>query len=112
MDGIVVSNHGGRQVDGAVASLDCLPEIAAAVGDQVEVLFDSGVRTGADVLKAVGLGAKAVFLGRPWAYGLALGGADGVRHVLRTLLADLELTLALTGHRTLTEVGLGSLRAR
>jgi lactate 2-monooxygenase len=112
MDGIVVSNHGGRQVDGAAASLDCLPEIAAAVGDQVEVLFDSGIRTGADVLKAVALGAKAVFVGRPWAYGLALGGADGVRHVLRTLLADLELTLALTGHRTLTEVGLGSLRAQ
>jgi isopentenyl diphosphate isomerase/L-lactate dehydrogenase-like FMN-dependent dehydrogenase len=112
MDGIVVSNHGGRQVDGAVASLDCLPEIAAAVGDQVEVLFDSGIRTGADVLKALALGAKAVFVGRPWVYGLALGGADGVRHVLRTLLADFELTLALTGHRTLAEVGLESLRAR
>jgi isopentenyl diphosphate isomerase/L-lactate dehydrogenase-like FMN-dependent dehydrogenase len=112
MDGIVVSNHGGRQVDGAVASLDCLPEIAAAVGDQLEVLFDSGVRSGADVLKAIALGAKAVFVGRPWVYGLALGGMDGVRHVLRTLLAELDLTLALTGHRSLAEVGLGSLRER
>lgn len=112
MDGIVVSNHGGRQVDGAVASLDCLPEIVAAVGDDIEVVFDSGVRSGADVLKAVALGAKAVFVGRPWVYGLALGGADGVRHVLRTLLADLELTLALTGHRSLAEVGPGSLRTQ
>ncbi|GAB3966664.1 lactate 2-monooxygenase [Actinoallomurus acanthiterrae] len=98
MDGIVVSNHGGRQVDGAVASLDALPIIAHAVGDQIEVLFDSGVRTGADVLKALALGAKAVLLGRPYVYGLALDGEEGVRHVLRCLLAELELTLRLSGH--------------
>ncbi|MCO5970753.1 alpha-hydroxy-acid oxidizing protein [Actinoallomurus soli] len=98
MDGIVVSNHGGRQVDGAVAALDTLPIIAHAVGDQIEVLFDSGVRTGADVFKALALGAKAVLLGRPYVYGLALGGEDGVRHVLRCLLAELELTLRLSGH--------------
>ncbi len=98
MDGIVVSNHGGRQVDGAVASLEALPVIAHAVGDQIDVLFDSGVRTGADVVKALALGAKAVLLGRPYAYGLALAGQEGVRHVLRCLLADLELTLRLSGH--------------
>ncbi|GAA3618190.1 lactate 2-monooxygenase [Streptomyces chitinivorans] len=104
MDGIVVSNHGGRQVDGAVASLDMLPEIAEAVGDRIEVLFDSGVRTGADVLKALALGARAVLLGRPYAYGLAHGGEEGVRHVLRSLLADLDLTLGLSGHRTPAEL--------
>ncbi|WP_345363976.1 alpha-hydroxy-acid oxidizing protein [Actinoallomurus liliacearum] len=98
MDGIVVSNHGGRQVDGAVAALDTLPIIAHAVDDQIEVLFDSGVRTGADVFKALALGAKAVLLGRPYVYGLALDGEDGVRHVLRCLLAELELTLRLSGH--------------
>jgi lactate 2-monooxygenase len=100
MDGIVVSNHGGRQVDGAIASLDALPAIVDAVGDRVEVLFDSGIRTGADIVKALALGAKAVLVGRPWVYGLAMGGQDGVRHVLRALMADLDLTLALSGHRT------------
>jgi isopentenyl diphosphate isomerase/L-lactate dehydrogenase-like FMN-dependent dehydrogenase len=101
MDGIVVSNHGGRQVDGAVASLDVLPGIVAAVGDQLTVLFDSGIRTGADVLKALALGAEAVFIGRPYAYGLGLAGQDGVRHALRSLLAEFDLTMALSGHRTL-----------
>jgi isopentenyl diphosphate isomerase/L-lactate dehydrogenase-like FMN-dependent dehydrogenase len=110
MDGIVVSNHGGRQVDGAVASLDVLPEIAAAVGDRLAVLFDSGVRTGADVVKALALGAQAVLIGRSYAYGLALGGEAGVRHVVRSLLADLDLTLALSGHRTPAELSGDSLR--
>jgi isopentenyl diphosphate isomerase/L-lactate dehydrogenase-like FMN-dependent dehydrogenase len=99
VDGVVVSNHGGRQVDGAIASLDALPTIADAVGDRVEVLFDSGIRTGADVVKALALGARAVLVGRPWVYGLGLGGQDGVRHVLRSLLADFDLTMALSGHR-------------
>jgi isopentenyl diphosphate isomerase/L-lactate dehydrogenase-like FMN-dependent dehydrogenase len=112
VDGIVVSNHGGRQVDGAVASLDALPVIADAVGDRLEVLFDSGVRTGADVLKALALGAKAVLYGRPWVYGLALGGADGVRHVLRCLLADLDLNLALSGNTSLADLGPHTLAAR
>ncbi|MDT4899603.1 MAG: lactate 2-monooxygenase [Pseudonocardiales bacterium] len=112
MNGIVVSNHGGRQVDGAIGSLEALPGIADAVGDQVEVLFDSGIRTGADVLKAVALGAKAVLVGRPWVYGLALGGYDGVRHVLRSLLADIDLTLALSGHHSLAHVGRESLQER
>ncbi len=110
MDGIVVSNHGGRQVDGAVASLDVLPEIAAAVGDRMAVLFDSGVRTGADIVKALALGADAVLVGRAYAYGLALGGEDGVRHVVRSLLADLDLTLGLSGHRTPAELSADSLR--
>ncbi|WP_086825353.1 lactate 2-monooxygenase [Allokutzneria sp. NRRL B-24872] len=105
MDGIVVSNHGGRQVDGAVAALDALPAIAEAVGDRVDVLFDSGVRTGADVIKAISLGAKAVLLGRPWVYGLAHGGREGVRHVLRSVLADLDLTLGLSGNRSLADLG-------
>ncbi|MGN6296329.1 MAG: alpha-hydroxy-acid oxidizing protein, partial [Ginsengibacter sp.] len=82
MAGILVSNHGGRQVDGALGSLDALPAIAEAVGSQTVVLFDSGVRGGADIIKALALGAKAVLIGRPYAYGLGLAGEDGVRHVL------------------------------
>ena len=112
MDGIVVSNHGGRQLDGAVGSLDALPAIAEAVGDRLTVLFDSGVRTGSDVLKAVALGAAAVLLGRPYAYGLAHGGQDGVRHVARSLLADVDLAMALSGHRTLAELTPDSLTRR
>jgi lactate 2-monooxygenase len=100
VDGIVVSNHGGRQIDGARAALDCLPEVCAVAGD-TPVLFDSGIRTGSDVLKAIALGARAVLLGRPYVYGLALGAAAGVEHVLRCLLAELDLTLALSGHATL-----------
>ncbi|MFC6092050.1 lactate 2-monooxygenase [Saccharothrix lopnurensis] len=112
VSGIVVSNHGGRQVDGAVGSLDVLPEIADAVGEQVEVLFDSGVRGGADVVKALALGARAVLVGRPFAYGLAHGGEVGVRHVLRGLLADFDLTLGLSGHRSPAELHRGVLRER
>jgi lactate 2-monooxygenase len=104
VDGVVVSNHGGRQVDGAVASLEVLPEIAAAVGSRMSVLFDSGVRTGADVVKALALGADAVLLGRPYVYGLGLGGEAGVRHVLRGLLAETDLTMALCGKKTLSEL--------
>ena len=110
MDGIVVSNHGGRQVDGAVASLDMLPEIVAAVGDRLTVLFDSGIRTGADIVKALALGAKAVLLGRPYVYGLALGGEEGVRHVVRSVLADLDLTVGLSGNRTPAELSPATLR--
>ena len=113
MDGIVVSNHGGRQVDGAIASLDALPAIAEAVGDRLTVLFDSGLRTGADVVKALALGAQAVLIGRPVLYGLALAGQPGVEHVLRCLLADLDLTLALSGyasHRQLTRESLVTAR--
>ncbi len=97
LDGIVVSNHGGRQVDGALASLDALPTIAEAVGDDLAVLFDSGVRGGGDVLKALALGADAVCLGRPYVWGLALDGQAGVEAVLQGTLAELDLTMALCG---------------
>ena len=95
LDGIVVSNHGGRQVDGAIASLDALPAIAEAVGGELAVLFDSGVRGGADVLKALALGADAVCLGRPYLWGLALDGQAGVEAVLKMTLGELDLTMAL-----------------
>ncbi|GGS42932.1 lactate 2-monooxygenase [Streptomyces griseoviridis] len=98
MDGVVVSNHGGRQVAGAVAAADALPGVAAAAGDRLTVLFDSGVRSGDDVFKALALGARAVLLGRPYVYGLGLDGQAGVEHVIRCLLAELDLTLALSGH--------------
>jgi isopentenyl diphosphate isomerase/L-lactate dehydrogenase-like FMN-dependent dehydrogenase len=97
VDGIVVSNHGGRQVDGAVAALDALVEVRNAVGAGATVLMDSGIRTGADVLKALALGADAVLLGRPYAYGLAVGGQEGVETVIRHLMAETDVTLALTG---------------
>jgi isopentenyl diphosphate isomerase/L-lactate dehydrogenase-like FMN-dependent dehydrogenase len=100
MDGVLVSNHGGRQVDGAIGALDALPAVVEAVGDRTTVLLDSGLRTGADLVKALALGADAVLLGRPYIYGLALDGEAGVRHVLRSLLADFDLSLALSGHRT------------
>ncbi|KAJ5787828.1 Lipase class 3 [Penicillium paradoxum] len=98
-DGIVVSNHGGRQVDGAIGSLDVLPEIVDAVGDKMTVLFDSGIRTGSDVIKALCLGAKAVMVGRPVIYGLSIQGRDGARQVLRGLLADLWQNMGLSGIR-------------
>ncbi|MFI0977564.1 alpha-hydroxy-acid oxidizing protein [Streptomyces sp. NPDC021093] len=105
MDGIVVSNHGGRQVDGAVAALDALVDVVAEVGTETEVLFDSGVRGGSDVFKALALGARAVLLGRPYVYGLALGGAAGVEHVVRGLLADFDLTMGLTGCTKIADIG-------
>jgi isopentenyl diphosphate isomerase/L-lactate dehydrogenase-like FMN-dependent dehydrogenase len=104
MDGIVVSNHGGRQVDGAIAALDALPAAADAIGGRIPVLFDSGIRTGPDIFKALALGAAAVLLGRPYVYGLALGGADGVREVIRNVLADFDLTMGLSGCRSLAEI--------
>lgn len=97
IQGIVVSNHGGRQQDGGIGSLDMLPEIAEATKDKLEIIFDSGIRSGADIAKALALGAKMVLIGRPYVYGLAIGGEDGVSHVLRSLLGDLELTLHLAG---------------
>src|SRR5207253_10707067 len=102
--GIVVSNHGGRQVDGSIATLDALPPIVDAVRGTVPVLLDSGIRTGADVFKALALGATAVLLGRPYVYGLALAGEVGVREVLANLIADFDLTVGLTGCRTPREI--------
>jgi L-lactate dehydrogenase (cytochrome) len=104
VDGLIVSNHGGRQVDGAIGALDALPAVREAVGSEMPVLFDSGIRTGADVFKALALGADAVCLGRPYMWGLALGGQAGVEHVLRCLLAELDLTLALSGCTAISEV--------
>jgi lactate 2-monooxygenase len=109
MDGIIVSNHGGRQVDGAIAALDALPGIAAAVGGRITVLFDSGIRGGSDMLKALALGARAVLIGRPYAFGLGMGGEDGVRHVLRALRNEFELTMRLSGYASLRELGSQSL---
>jgi len=100
-----VSNHGGRQIDGEIPSLEALPDVVAAVGDRMTVLLDSGVRTGSDVIKALALGAQAVLLGRPYVYGLGLGGEDGVRHVLRSLLAELDLSMALSGCSSLDDLG-------
>ena len=97
MDGIIVSNHGGRQVDGAIATLDALPAVVEAVEGRVPVLLDSGVRGGADVLKALALGASAVLLGRPYVYGLAVAGEAGVREVIENVIAELDLTLGLAG---------------
>jgi L-lactate dehydrogenase (cytochrome) len=109
VDGIVVSNHGGRQVDGAIASLDALPAIAAAAGDDLAILFDSGIRGGADALKALALGADAVCLGRPYVWGLALDGQAGVEAVLKMVLAELDLTMALCGLTRPEEIGPGLL---
>jgi isopentenyl diphosphate isomerase/L-lactate dehydrogenase-like FMN-dependent dehydrogenase len=105
VDGVVVSNHGGRQVDGAIGSLDALEPIAEAVGGELAILFDSGVRSGADVLKAVALGADAVCLGRPYIWGLALEGQAGVETVLKMVLAELDLTLALCGYTSPDQLG-------
>jgi isopentenyl diphosphate isomerase/L-lactate dehydrogenase-like FMN-dependent dehydrogenase len=105
MDGILVSNHGGRQIDGAIGALDALPGVVEAVDGRADVLFDSGVRTGSDVMKALALGAKAVLIGRPYVYGLGLGGSAGVRHVVRSLLAELELSMALSGCATVADIG-------
>jgi lactate 2-monooxygenase len=104
VDGIVVSNHGGRQVDGAVAALDALVEVRDEIGPEPTVLMDSGIRRGADVLKAMALGADAVLLGRLYAYGLAVGGAAGVEAVIRQLAAEVDLTLALAGGRSVREL--------
>ncbi|MDD9372331.1 MAG: alpha-hydroxy-acid oxidizing protein, partial [Acidimicrobiales bacterium] len=105
VDGLVVSNHGGRQIDGAVAALDALPTVLDAVEGRIPVLLDSGVRTGADVVKAVALGASAVLYGRPYVYGLGLGGQAGVEHVLRCLLGETDVTMALSGRRSLADLG-------
>jgi isopentenyl diphosphate isomerase/L-lactate dehydrogenase-like FMN-dependent dehydrogenase len=102
--GVIVSNHGGRQVDGAIASLDALEPIADAVGGELAVLLDSGVRSGSDVVKALALGADAVLVGRPYLWGLALEGEAGVATVLKMLLAELDLTLALSGITRLDQV--------
>lgn len=110
VDGIIVSNHGGRQVDGAIGALAALPGVVAAADGAIPVLFDSGVRGGADAFKAIALGATAVCLGRPYVYGLALAGRDGVRQVLSHFAAELDLTMGLSGCTRLAEVDRDRLR--
>jgi lactate 2-monooxygenase len=109
VDAIYCSNHGGRQANGGLAAIDCLPDVVAAT-DGLPVLFDSGIRSGADIVKALALGATAVGVGRPYAYGLALGGVDGVVHVLRSLLAEADLTMAVDGYPTLADLTPDTLR--
>lgn len=104
VDGIVVSNHAGRQVDGAVASLDALEKIVDAVGDRVCITFDSGVRTGADVFKALALGAKFVFVGRMWVWGLSIMGEFGVRHVMKSLLAEFDILMNVAGFQSVDQI--------
>jgi lactate 2-monooxygenase len=102
--GIIVSNHGGRQVDGAVAAIDALPEVVKVANGRLPVLFDSGIRSGADMFKALALGASAICLGRPYVYGLAIAGEHGVREVIQNILAEFDLTMALAGCATLEDV--------
>jgi lactate 2-monooxygenase len=109
VDGLIVSNHGGRQVDGAIGALDALAAVRDVVGDEFPVLFDSGIRTGADMFKAIALGASAVCLGRPYVWGLALDGQAGVEQVLRCLLAEFDLTLALSGYTDVAQVSRAAL---
>lgn len=104
-DGLIVSNHGGRVLDGAPASLDALPAVVAACGGRIPVLLDSGIRSGSDAFKALAAGASAVLIGRPYIWGLATAGALGVAHVLRLLRDELEMTMALTGCATLAQIG-------
>jgi len=110
VDGIVVSNHGGRQIDGSVATIEVLPEIVDAVGNRTTVLFDSGVRTGADIVKALALGAKGVLVGRPVAYGLGINGREGAEAVLAGLLADLDLTMGFAGAKSIADLQRSMLR--
>jgi lactate 2-monooxygenase len=104
VDGVVVSTHGGRQVDRSIAALDALPDVVAAIDERAPVLLDSGIRSGADVFTAVALGANAVLLGRPFAWGLALAGEEGVRQVISDVMGEFDLTLGLTGHTAVDQL--------
>ena len=104
VDGIIVSNHGGRQVDGVIGAIDALPKVCDVVQNRVPVLMDSGIRRGSDIVKAIALGAKAVLVGRPFMYGLAVGGEQGVKAVIENLIADLDLTMALSGKKSIAEL--------
>jgi isopentenyl diphosphate isomerase/L-lactate dehydrogenase-like FMN-dependent dehydrogenase len=103
-DGIIVSNHGGRQLDGVPATIEALPEVVDAVRGRCEVYLDGGIRRGTDVLKALGFGARGVFVGRPILWGLAVNGAAGARHVLELLRAELELAMMLAGRPTVASI--------
>lgn len=108
-DGLIVSNHGGRQVDGAIASLDALPGVVEAIQDKIPVLFDSGIRHGSDAVKAIALGACAVLLGRLYIWGLAVAGEQGVRDVVQNFVADFDLTLGLSGYRSCADLNRSAL---
>ena len=110
VDGIIVSNHGGQQLDGAVGSLEVLPDIVEAVGSRCTVLFDSGIRTGVDVIKALCLGAKAVLVGRPWAYGLGIAAKEGAKDAMKGLLADLDQSMGLSDIKTVGDCERSMLR--
>jgi isopentenyl diphosphate isomerase/L-lactate dehydrogenase-like FMN-dependent dehydrogenase len=103
-DAVIVSNHGGRQLEGAPATIDVLPEVVDAVGDRMEVLLDSGVRRGGDVIKALATGAKAVVIGRPYVWGLAVAGTEGVTHMLELFRAEITLTMQLLGCRSVQDL--------
>jgi L-lactate dehydrogenase (cytochrome) len=109
VDGIVVSNHGGRQLDGVPSSAAALPAIAEAVGDRLTILADGGVRSGLDAVRLIALGARAVLIGRPWIYALAARGQDGVAHVLELMAAEMRVAMALTGCRRIAEIGADAL---
>jgi L-lactate dehydrogenase (cytochrome) len=109
-EAIVVSNHGGRQLDGAPATLDVLPEIAAAVGDRIQILFDGGIRRGADVLKAIALGARACLIGRAWAYALGAGGEAGVTRALEILRKEMDVALGLLGRSSIGAIDRSAVR--
>jgi L-lactate dehydrogenase (cytochrome) len=104
-DALVVSNHGGRQLDGAPSSISALPRIADAVGSDLEVMFDGGIRTGADIMRALALGAKSCMIGRAYAWGLGAGGKAGVKRAIEILQKELDVTMALTGKNTIAEIG-------
>ncbi|MFI2207990.1 alpha-hydroxy-acid oxidizing protein, partial [Streptomyces sp. NPDC020192] len=111
VDAIYCSNHGGRQANGGLSSLDMLPDVVEAAGE-IPVIFDSGVRSGDHVVKALALGARAVAVGRPYVYGLALGGEDGIIHVLRSLLAEADLLMAVDGYPKIADLSPSALRRR
>jgi L-lactate dehydrogenase (cytochrome) len=108
-DGVIVSNHGGRQLDGAVSAVHALPAIADAVGDRLEVILDGGIRRGADVVRAIALGARACMIGRAWLYGLAAGGQAGVERALHILRQEIDTALTLLGRPSLAELDRNSL---
>jgi lactate 2-monooxygenase len=109
VDGIVCSNHGGRQANGGIPAIECLPAVVEAAGDS-PVLFDSGVRGGEDVVKALALGARMVGIGRPYVWGLSIGGQEGVMHVIRSILAEADLTMAVDGYRSVSDLTPAALR--
>jgi L-lactate dehydrogenase (cytochrome) len=112
VDGVIVSNHGGRQLDSVPSTAMALPGVVEAIGDRVEVLADGGVRTGLDVVKMLALGARAVLIGRAWAWAVAAHGEAGVRHVLEVLRADIDTALALTGRTSVTDLDASALYSR